>query len=564
MKKIYFLLLISCSTFFLARSQPILGFAQEMSITGVSPLVEIVNANDGSNRLFLVQQNGTIKVWNGTSVLATPFLNVSGIISYSPGGERGLLSMAFHPGYSGNGYFFIYYTNTAGSLTLARYSISANPNVANTSGTVLLTIPHPGASNHNGGKLNFGTDGFLYFGTGDGGSSNDPNQNGQNIASLLGKMLRIDVNGFATSSPFYTIPPTNPFLVPGDGVADEIYAMGLRNPWRWSFDRLTGDMWIADVGQNAWEEINHRTPANAAGVNYQWRCMEGMHLNTATGVQPCNLTVGVSTPPVYEYFHNSAGGFSITGGYVYRNTAEYADMLGWYICADYVRPNAFMVKPDGMGGYLSAVQPFGVPANITTFGEAENGMLYAGTAAGGVYKVVLAGLLPIKLLSFTAAFKNGTDNLQWTTTLDPSLVRFDIENSVDGIRFSNVGSALPQTSGITATYQFNTTPLNSENRFYRLKMVYADGTLQYSPVVQVNSRRVEKIVVMYNGSGQIKLNTPYPLRQINLINNAGQKVKSFTGINAGSQVLETGKLPAGIYWLQCVGEKVENLKVAVF
>ena len=558
MKKTRFTLILFCIAGLFSKAQPILGFTQETTITGITGLVDIVSANDGTNRLFLVQRNGIIKIWNGSSVLATPFIDIS--TSIAAGGEEGLLSLAFHPNYASNGYFFLYYTNTGSNIAMARYSVSANPNVAVNTGTVLITIPHPSYTNHNGGKLNFGTDGYLYFGTGDGGSSNDPNQNSQNITSLLGKMIRIDVNGFATSNPFYSIPPTNPFLVTGDGVADEIYALGLRNPWRWSFDRLNGDMWIADVGQNAWEEINYRAFGSAAGLNYQWRCQEGLHPNTAAGIQPCSYTAGISTPPVHEYFHNSTGGFSVTGGYVYRGL-EFTDLQGWYICADYVRPNAFMVKPNGMGGYQTAVQSIGVPANISTFGEAENGTLYAGTLSGAVYKVVLTGFLPVKINSFTGSYQNNTDVLLWIASIDPSQLRFDIEKSTDGTRFTGIGSVLPQTLGNTASYQFSTVPVYDEKRFYRLKIVYVDGTVQYSSIIEIKNRISEKIKVVNIGNGQLQLITQYPLKQLHIINNTGQKVKSFTSINAGSQVIQTGKFPAGIYWVQCVGEKLESFKV---
>ncbi len=558
MKRKFYALLFSCSAFGFATAQPILAFTQATTITGVTGLVDIVSANDGTNRLFLVQRNGIIKIWNGSAVLATPFIDISTTIS--AGGEEGLLSLAFHPNYATNGYFFLYYTNTSSNIALSRYSVSANPNIAVNAGTVLLTIPHPTFTNHNGGKLNFGPDGFLYFGTGDGGSSNDPNQNSQNIASLLGKMLRIDVNGFATANPFYSIPPTNPFLVPGDGVADEIYALGLRNPWRWSFDRLNGDMWIADVGQNAWEEINYRPAESTAGLNYQWRCSEGLHPNTASGIQPCNLTVGSSTPPVFEYFHNSAGGFSVTGGYVYRG-AEFTDLQGWYICADYVRPNAFMVKPNGIGGYQTAVQSIGVPANISTFGEAENGTLYAGTLSGTVYKVVLSGFLPVTINSFTGNYQNNTDVLQWRASIGPTQLRFDMEKSIDGTRFTAIGSVLPQTLITTASYQFSTVPVNDAKRFYRLKITYADGMVQYSSIVEINNRISDKIRIVNIGNGQLQLTTPYPIKQLYIINNTGQRVKFFTSVNAGSQMLQTGYLPAGIYWVQCVGEKMESFKV---
>ena len=566
MKKIYVILSLLLHSLLL-KSQPVLVFTQVPTITGVSSLVDVVSSKDGTNRFFLVQQNGVVKIWDGASVLATSFLDLSGIIS--TGSERGLLSIAFHPGYSNvsNNYFFVYYTGTNGDIKIARYRRSGNPNVADpASGVVILTIPHSTYGNHNGGKLNFGADGFLYFGTGDGGSGNDPLQNGQKITSLLGKMLRIDVNRFAISAPFYDIPPTNPFLVAGDGIQDEIYALGLRNPWRWSFDKLTGDMWIADVGQNTWEEVNFRTAANAAGINYQWRCMEGMHLNTASGIQPCTITAGTSTPPVYEYPHTSAGGFSITGGYVYRSTSSsgFPAMQGWYICADYVLPNAFLIKSDGIGGYVTGVQNTGIPGNITTFAEADNGDLFAASINGAVYSVTTSTMLPIKLFSFTANYQNGNDILQWASSIDPSLSRFEIERSVDGTRFGSIGTTLPQTIGNTASYQFSAAPATAGTRYYRLKMLYNNGTVQYSSVIKINYLVIEKIRVRYEGNGQLQLSTPFSIMQINIMNNGGQKVKSFTNVKAGSQVLQTGNLPAGMYWVQCVGDRVENFKIAVW
>ena len=220
-------------------------------ITGLSAPIDIVNAHDGSNRLFIVQQGGVIKVWNGTAL--SNFIDLSSVIS--TGGERGLLSMAFHPNFNGtsNRYFFVYYTNTNGDIEVSRYQTTlGNSNTGDAStGTVIITIPHPTNSNHNGGKLNFGSDGYLYFATGDGGGANDVPNNAQNGNVLLGKMLRIDIdNTDPPDHPNYAIPPANPYIGVS-GFLPEIYNLGLRNPFRWSFDRTTGDMWIGDVGQSA-------------------------------------------------------------------------------------------------------------------------------------------------------------------------------------------------------------------------------------------------------------------------------------------------------------------------
>ncbi|HTD53110.1 MAG TPA: PQQ-dependent sugar dehydrogenase, partial [Thermoanaerobaculia bacterium] len=226
------------------------------------PITSIENAGD--SRLFLTIQTGRILIWDGTRFLTTPFLDISSLISCCI--ERGLLSAAFHPQYATNGFFFVYYTNTAGNLTIARYAVSSgNPNLADPSrGVVLLTIPHPTNANHNGGLLEFGPDGYLYIGTGDGGSANDPPCNAQRDDVLLGKLLRIDVDQNVGSAPFYGIPPSNPFV--GAGLPlDEIWAKGLRNPWRFSFDRMTGDLYIGDVGQDEREEIDFQPRASAGG-----------------------------------------------------------------------------------------------------------------------------------------------------------------------------------------------------------------------------------------------------------------------------------------------------------
>lgn len=383
----YLLPLFLCISF-PSLSQVTVSFSPVVS-SGLSVPVDIVDPKDGTGRLFIVQQNGLVKIVSGGVLSPGNFLDVTGIINYD-GSERGLLSLAFHPNYSSNRYFFIYYNNTAGDISIAQYRTKASaPDSADpASGKVLMNIPKP-FTNHNGGKLNFGPDGNLYFGTGDGGSGGDPNNNSQNGMSLLGKMIRINVDDF-TTPPYYTIPPGNPFI--GDpAVSDSVYALGLRNPWRWSFDRQTGDMWIADVGQNLWEEVNFRTPANMAGVNYGWRCYEGNH-DYNLSLCGTNPSAG-KTFPIFEYGHNSSGGFSITGGYVYRG-AEFLSLQGYYICVDYSLSNGWLIKPDGAGGWTVLTQN-NFPTNITSFGESENGTLYAVKRSGILYKVIASAVTGI-------------------------------------------------------------------------------------------------------------------------------------------------------------------------
>ena len=250
----------------------------EQVASGLNLPVTVTNAGDGSGRIFIVQQTGEIRILSGGTLLPTPFLDISALVSCC--GEQGLLGLAFHPDYATNGFFYVDYTNVAGDTVVARYEVSAtDPNVADpTSAQTVLTQDQP-FSNHNGGQLAFGPDGYLYIALGDGGSGGDPQENGQNLQTWLGKILRVDINGDdfpGDPNRNYAVPPDNPFV--GDPNAlDEIWAYGVRNPWRCTFDRVTGDFFIADVGQNAWEEINFQPASSAGGENYGWDVLEGMH-----------------------------------------------------------------------------------------------------------------------------------------------------------------------------------------------------------------------------------------------------------------------------------------------
>jgi len=352
-----------------------LSFAQTIGLTsfatGFSDPVEIVNAGD--SRLFVVQQGGQIKIVSATgTVTSTPFLNISNLIS--SGGERGLLGLAFHPNYATNGFFYVNYTNTAGNTVIARYSVNTtNPNLAQTTGTILMTITQP-FSNHNGGTIKFGPDGYLYIGMGDGGSGGDPNGNGQNKNSLLGKMLRIDVD----SGTPYSSPATNPYI--GIDGADEIWAIGLRNPWKFSFDSETGDLWIADVGQQNVEEINKES-STIAGLNYGWKCYEGSDVYSTAGCGP----IGTMTFPYAEYSSATGSPYcSITGGYVYRGST-YTAMQSKYFFADYCSNKIGKIDTDGALTFSPAM-PGGA---YTSFGVDQNGEIYVASADNGViYKLV--------------------------------------------------------------------------------------------------------------------------------------------------------------------------------
>jgi glucose/arabinose dehydrogenase len=346
------------------------GFRQPLYLT---------HAGDGSGRLFVVEKTGTIRIVKGDQVLPTPFLDISSKIRAS-GSEQGLLGLAFHPRYAENGRFFVGYTDNAGRNTVERYQVSADPDRADAAtGVTLLSIDDP-AQNHNGGNVVFGPDGMLWVGTGDGGASGDRYQNGQNRQALLGKMLRLDVDN---GEP-YAIPADNPY-VGNSAYLPEIWAMGMRNPWRYSFDRTTGDLWIGDVGQNAFEEIDRVPAGSPGGLNFGWPIMEGLHCFPA-GAQ-CSQQ-GYEQP-VAEY--GRGGGCSVTGGYVYRG-ATYPSLQGLYFFGDFCTGRIWSLDQQESGVWRMTEQ-LQNPIQISSFGEDEAGEVYVTTFTGDanahrIYRIV--------------------------------------------------------------------------------------------------------------------------------------------------------------------------------
>jgi glucose/arabinose dehydrogenase len=333
--------------------------------------------------LFIVQQGGLIRIFDlfARSFRGASFLDVSGLLS--AGGERGLLGLAFDPGYAANRQFYIFYTDANGDVVVARFlRDSTNQDIADpTSRVPLLTVPHPGFSNHNGGMLAFGPDQCLYVGIGDGGGSGDPGNNGQNTNQRLGKILRIDPN---TGAACTNNGVSNPFA--GGGGAPEIWSLGLRNPWRFSFDRQTGDLYIGDVGQNCREEIDVSLAPNAGqGINYGWRLAEGFALFDPSGCP--GSTTPPNTPPVLDYLHDN-GACSVTGGYVYRGTTQ-PSLAGTYFygdfCSGFVRSFRFLSGQVTQQTEWPLLAPGG---NITSFGEDAQGELYLMTLQGNLFQVV--------------------------------------------------------------------------------------------------------------------------------------------------------------------------------
>ena len=368
--------------------------------------IAVRHAGDGSGRLFIVEQAGTIKIWDGTNLLATNFIDISSKVA--SGGERGLLGLDFDPNYSTNGYFYVYYTKNGanfGDTIIERYSVSVDANSADaTSGQLIMRVPQP-FSNHNGGDIHFGPDGYLYIGLGDGGSGGDPGNRAQSLTTLLGKILRISVSpavqtdvvykdsfeepgfgaitntcGLDSTPGSYTVPSDNPFANTVNTCA-EIWSYGLRNPYRWSFDKQTGDLIIGDVGQNAFEEVDFQPASSTGGENYGWRCREGAHdfdTSMCTGNE-------VFTEPVIDLPQSSNSGCSVMGGYVYRGSAIPA-IQGLYIFSDYCGGEINFATPSGATWSFEMLED--VNFGTRGFGEDEAGEIYH-IFNNDIYKFIL-------------------------------------------------------------------------------------------------------------------------------------------------------------------------------
>jgi glucose/arabinose dehydrogenase len=352
---------------------------------GLSSPIGITNAGDGSGRLFIIERSGRIRIVKDGVLLTTPFLDIQSAVK--SGGEQGLLALAFHPSYSSNGFFYVAYTapsldpedETGSILTLERYTVSAVPDVADdASASPVLTIDHPAQANHNGGTLGFGPDGFLYWSTGDGGGGGDPGENAQDLTELLGKILRLDVD---SASP-YAVPASNPFSSSPNVNTKLIWAYGLRNPWRMSFDRVTGDLYIGDVGQNLWEEIDYQPASNPGGENYGWDMYEANDAYNPPFEGPYDPTG--KTFPVASYDHDQ--GCSVTGGHVYRGAA-FPSLVGRYFYGDFCSGRIFSMYNDPDSGWSSG-ELLDTPYLISTFGEDEDGELHlAHLSSGVIYKL---------------------------------------------------------------------------------------------------------------------------------------------------------------------------------
>ncbi len=448
MNKAALLLIILTSTFNTVAQQ--VGI--DLYADGFNNPVSIKHAND--DRLFIVEKAGVIKIIDAQqNVISTPFLDINSLVSNS-GGERGLLGLAFHPDYSSNGFFFVNYINNSGDTVISRFV--TNPPNSDTadanSEVILMTISQP-FSNHNGGDLAFGEDGYLYIATGDGGSGSDPGNRSQDLTTLLGKLLRINVNNAGTN-PNYAIPADNPFINNSNAL-DEIWAYGLRNPWRFSFDRTNNDLWIADVGQFDIEEIN-KVSSTEGGLNYGWRCYEGNAPFITTGC-PSASTFQF---PVAQYTHSGSGEFkcSITGGYNYQGS-QFPNFVDTYFFADYCSDEIGTLVFENNIWTMSFTTPFN-NKGWTTFGEDMAGELYIGASSTGeIFRIVDTNLSvdennlkTIKIFPNPATNYLTIDALETTTTLSEIIIYdvqgkriktiSNIDNQKINVSVSNINSGL--------------------------------------------------------------------------------------------------------------------------
>lgn len=381
--------------FLLAAFYSSASFAQITLIpfsSGYTKPVDIKNCGD--DRFFIVEQRGVIKIADTAGVqFAKPFLDITLRVQNS--NEQGLLGLAFPPNFLISGYFYVNYTaKNSGVTHISRFRVdSLTPDSADpASEEIILSIYQP-FPNHNGGHLAFGPDGYLYIGMGDGGSGGDPDNRSQNPDSLLGKMLRIDVDPVFSG---YSIPPSNPFAKDTSLGRGEIWALGFRNPWRWSFDALTGDLWFGDVGQNVIEEIDRQPAGSRGGLNYGWKCWEGNNqFSNALGCQPFSSYVS----PVYQYNQLTGGYCSVTGGYVYRG-ARYQALYGKYFFADFCLSEIQFLESNNSGGYTHTNLGLLGASNISTFGVDRHGEMYcAGLNSGIIYRLMTSDCIPVATIN---------------------------------------------------------------------------------------------------------------------------------------------------------------------
>lgn len=518
-------------------------------ISGLDQPIQIVHAGDGSQRIFVVEKKGAIKVFDQDFNFIKVFHTETGL---SLASEEGLLSMAFHPDHKNNGLIYTHYTNAQGNLQISRYKVKDldSNQIEPTSKSLVIIIDHLGQTNHNGGELHFGADGYLYVSTGDGGGGGDQNNYSQNTQVLLGKILRMSVSPQMEG---YTVPADNPY-------GNLVYALGLRNPFRWSFDRATGDIWIGDVGQNAWEEISYIPASAAKGANFGWRCYEGFANYNINGCVPGSPSP--YTPPVYAYPVSS-----VIGSLVYRG--PYAAMRGFHFAADHYTGNFYITgRSTPASPWVTDIKPAFI-TRVSDFGENESGEMFAVSLnLNAVFHIYTDDIpLPVNLINFSGTTTDEGVQLQWNTGSEISFNHFDVEFSLNGRDFIPAGKITGSASA--SSYQFTHHFLHSGSVYYRLKMVDDDNSVVYSKIVtiELSSAKTADMPILPNliNNGLLSVSMKEGWNTLELWTTQGVLVmtEELSGSN-GSQSISIGSLQQGLYMARLTnGRKVIYQKIVV-
>lgn len=479
-------------------AQPILEFTPiNLSGPSLSQPLDITGCGDNSGRLFITQKGGTVRIIKDNVVMDEYFLDIRSKVINS--GERGLLGLAFHPHYPDSPYVYVNYV-ISGTITnrISRFTLNENDPNDLVENSELILLEQAGVqTNHKAGDLAFGPDGYLYIGFGDGGGGGDPVKAGQDLETLLAKIIRIDVDQ-KDGQLNYAIPSDNPFV--GIAGLDEIWVYGIRNPWRISFDRLTGDFWIGDVGQNQWEEVDMIPAGTPGGMNFGWNCQEGNH-----AYAPQNCSAGTDFAwPVFEYPHNCnpcpvGQGASLTGGFVYRGS-DYPLLQGLYICTDYVSNYLWMLKQtksDPVEVEVFTQNGAGMVSQIVSFGEDDRGELYACNLNGTLYRVGATSLLPVQWNGITGNLISKGNKIEWTVNQPFGINFFDVQRSFSA-SFSDYASLTKVNPGNgQSDYQYTDPFKQPEYVYYRIAAERPDGSTEYSPIVRIQADPVSRPSLVY-------------------------------------------------------------------